>query len=331
MPPVSSDNDLPNSLNTLTKQVKIVEKLLSEHFNCQAKHIDRSPIQGSFSRTLFVTLEDAREVVVQFRTEPLDLDPFRTARGALGSYVPDCGALENKEIEEEGAWAYCFARIPGQLWHHGVRAKGAQGRITISRSLGSVFSKGYLAENSKAVVGKICRHLDSIITSSLLEVVPYRGILQSFIVRLEELAQLPLWVAHYDLNALNVLVDDDCRVTGLVDWELSSPLPFGVGFGRIHTIAGKFTNGDFYMPNEFESAERGFWKGLFDGMPDDIRRTVEMRDHLVQDAVILGTLMDCFFYEDGKVGFNPVALKALPKFLTYRIPSLRKDRPPYEM
>jgi RIO-like serine/threonine protein kinase len=35
-----------------------------------------------------------------------------------------------------------------------------------------------------------------------------------------------LWVAHYDLNEVNVLIDEDCNVTGLVDWELSTPLEY---------------------------------------------------------------------------------------------------------
>jgi hypothetical protein len=51
---------------------------------------------------------------------------------------------------------------------------------------------------------------------------------------------------------------------------------------------------------------------------------------LVQDAVLLGTLLDTFFWEDGKVGCSEVSMKALPKFLTYRIPEIRGDEPPYK-
>jgi hypothetical protein len=83
------------------------------------------------------------------------------------------------------------------------------------------------------------------------------------------------------------------------------------------------------MPDEFEVAERAFWTELFDGMPADIRDALEKQMVLVQNAVILGTLLNCFFFEDGKVGFNRVALKALPKFLTYRIPFIRGIEAPY--
>lgn len=51
---------------------------------------------------------------------------------------------------------------------------------------------------------------------------------------------------------------------------------------------------------------------------------------LVQDAVILGTLLDAFFWEEGEVGCGPITMKALPKFITYRIPMVRGDEPPYK-
>lgn len=144
------------------------------------------------------------------------------------------------------------------------------------------------------------------------------------------LAQLPLWVAHYDLNDVNVLVDENCHVSALIYWELSHPRPFGVGFGRIHTLAGEYNEGEFYMSDGFEAAERGFWRELFDAMPKNVRIKLENRINLVKDAVILGTLLDCFFFENGNVGFSKVALKALPKFMTYRIPLVRGEEKPYK-
>lgn len=50
---------------------------------------------------------------------------------------------------------------------------------------------------------------------------------------------------------------------------------------------------------------------------------------LVQGAVILGTLLDCLSFEQGKVIIGPVSKKALPKLLTYRIPFVRRNEPPY--
>ncbi|MDF2434798.1 MAG: hypothetical protein JWP44_4429 [Mucilaginibacter sp.] len=287
-------------------------------------------MQGMFSRTLFLTLADGREIVLQFRTEPLDLDAFQIAKRALGAIVPDAKALENEELLSEHVWAYSLTRLHGKMWIRGVEGKGAEGRIAINRSLGRAFSKGYISSSSgEAVNSKIRPHLEAILASPSQEILPYRHHFESFLEKLEELKKLPLWVAHYDLNEVNVLVDEDCHVTGLIDWELSSPLPFGVGFGRIHTLAGEYSNGEFCMPDEFEVTERAFWNGLFDGTPADIRDMLKKEMALVQDAVILGTLLDCFFLVDGKVGFGEVSLKALPKFLTYRIPFVRGSEAPY--
>ena len=165
--------------------------------------------------------------------------------------------------------------------------------------------------------------------SPLEEITPYRHQLQGFLDNLEQLKRLPLWVAHYDLNEVNVLIDEDCNVTGLIDWELSTLLPFGVGFGRIHTYAGEYTGGEFWVPDECEDAERGFWHELFDGMPADTRDKLEQNFALIQDAVILGTFLDCFSFEDGEVIVGAVSKKALPKLVTYRIPFVRGDEPPY--
>ncbi|KAI0409824.1 hypothetical protein F4802DRAFT_542224 [Xylaria palmicola] len=330
MPMVATDKDLPKLLDTPTKQVKWAKKLVVEHLNSVSKRIDKPPIQGLFSRTLFVALADGREVVVQFRTEPLDVEAFKIGKRALGSFVPDIEALDNEELKNAGAWAYSMTRMPGQIWLRGVAGKGAEGRIAISKSLGRVFSQGFLAENShEAAETNLRPHLDAILASPLEAILPYKATVEGFSKRLDELAQLPLWVAHYDLNDVNVLIDEKCEVTALIDWEFSKPLPFGAGFGRIHTIAGEYTGGEFWMPDEFEVAERGFWTELFNGMPEHIRTTLEKRMDLVQDAVQLATLLNCFFFEDGEVGAGQVSLRALPKLMTYRIPFVRGQEPPY--
>ncbi|RMZ87107.1 hypothetical protein DV736_g5665, partial [Chaetothyriales sp. CBS 134916] len=67
MPMILVDKDLPKLLNTPVKKVKWT-KLVAEHLGSTAKRIDKSPMQGVFSRNLFVSLADGGEVVVQFHT-----------------------------------------------------------------------------------------------------------------------------------------------------------------------------------------------------------------------------------------------------------------------
>ncbi|RDW93008.1 uncharacterized protein DSM5745_00330 [Aspergillus mulundensis] len=332
MPEIINDRDLPRILSTPTKQIKFAKKLVAEQLGVTVKRggVLRAPIQGMFSRTHFLKLSDGREIAQQFRTEPLDLASFITARKVLGCVVPEVIALESEELRKEGVWAYSLTRILGQTWLRGVAGKGAEGRVAINKSLGQVFAKGFMAATSeKAVEEHVRPHLEAILASEQEEVIAYRPHVQAMADKLDELKKFPLWIAHYDLNDVNILIDDDCNVTGLVDWELSTPLPFGAGLGRIHTIAGEYHDGEFWMPDEFEDAERAFWNGLFDGMDINVREMLEKNIDLVQDAVQLGTLLDCFFFLDGKVGFSPVSLKAFPKFLTYRIPFVRGDEGPY--
>ena len=78
-------------------------------------------------------------MVVQFRTEKLDLDAFN-------------------EKHSEGAWACSVNnRLPGKMWLHGVAGKGAApGRIAVNKSRGLVFFNGWLAHGrSEAFAGNI--------------------------------------------------------------------------------------------------------------------------------------------------------------------------------
>ena len=223
-----------------------------------------------------------------------------------------------------------MTHLPGQMWVHGVAGKGAEGRVSINKSLGRVFSQGLLANSSgEAVDTKIRPHLEAVLESRLEQIDPWLSHIQSYLDKLEQFKTLPLWVTHYDLNEVNVLIDDDCQVTGLIDWKLSTPLPFNVSLGRIHTIVGEYTGGEFWEPPEFGDAERGFWNELVAGIPADVRNSLKSQVNLAQDAIILGMLLDTFYYINGEVGGGGVSLKSLPKFLTYRIPFIRGNDPPY--
>lgn len=133
MPLVASDNDFPKLLNTPTKQVKRLKRLVVERLGSPSQRIDKPPMQGMYSRTYFATLADGSEMVVQFRTEELDLAVFKTANDALGEVVPHVTALPDDELRDAGAWAYAFNRLSGKVWVHGVAGKGAEGRIAVNK------------------------------------------------------------------------------------------------------------------------------------------------------------------------------------------------------
>ncbi|CUS08874.1 unnamed protein product, partial [Tuber aestivum] len=290
---ITSNADLPTCLNTESKQVKKAKQLAHSHSGIPAKKARGPRIQGFFSRTMIVTLRSDEEVIIQFRPEPMDMEPFKIAREAFGPVVPDIELLKDEDLERDGIWPYWMTRIPGQTC-------------------------------------KIRPHLELLLSSSDDQIHPFKEVARDLLGKLDQLKRLPLFISHFDLNEMNIMVDENCEVSGIIDWGFSFPLPFGMGFGRIHTLAGEFSEKRFHMPDEFEESERGFWQEVFDGVPADIRKVLDANLDVVQMAVILGTMLDTFESEEGKLGpYNPVSVEALPKFLSYRIPFLRNSDPPY--
>ncbi|KAL2140837.1 hypothetical protein VTI28DRAFT_3201 [Corynascus sepedonium] len=87
--------------------------------------------------------------------------------------------------------------------------------------------------------------LEAILASPLADVTTYGPLPRGFLGRLDEISKLSLWVSHYDLNEVNILIDNSYEVTGLIDLELSTPRPIAVCLGRIHTLAGEYTKAEF--------------------------------------------------------------------------------------
>jgi len=111
---VTSNADLPNCLNTESKHVKKAKQLAHSHSGLPARRAQGPRTQGFFSRTVIVTLQNGEEIVIQFRPEIMDIEPFKLAREALGPIVPDIGLLKDEELESDGIWAYWMTCIPGQ-------------------------------------------------------------------------------------------------------------------------------------------------------------------------------------------------------------------------
>lgn len=246
--------------------------------------------------------------------------------------VPDIKIIQDEELEREGIWTYWMTCIPGKTWLDGARGRFSQTRVTTVRSLGRILAKCYIndSDRSALVVDRQLRpHLELLPSSEDPQIRQFNAVARDLMSELDQLKNLLLFIAHFDLNEVNIMVDDNCEVSGIIDWELSTPLPFGMGFCRIHTLAGEFSERKFYMPPEFDDAERGFWQEIWDEVPENVRS--QANPEAVQIAVTLGTLLNAFQLEEGKIGpYNSVVVGALPKLLTYRIPLMRGSDLPYQ-
>ncbi|CAF9920911.1 MAG: hypothetical protein GOMPHAMPRED_002174 [Gomphillus americanus] len=329
---INSNDDMPRSLDTSRKQISRAKHIASERFGLPAKSTRQPSEPGFFSRTVIVKLKDDREVVVQFRPETLDLKPFIVAKSVLGALVPDIEEILVEALAKDRIWTYLMTCVPGKCADDLSNDRRAEARVKYCRSLGNVFSKAQLAEDSSDAVEQYIRpHMQLLLDSEDATVVQFREEVLRLHKRLNDIKKLPLFVAHYDLNELNFLIDPATfEVTGLIDWELSRPLPLGMGFERIHVLAGEYSRGIFRQLSEFEEAERGFWNTLCAGLLPETKAFFDKDPLLIQDALKLGTILGCFMQENGElIKPNQVACRALPVHLTYQLPMIRGSKQPY--
>lgn len=120
---------------------------------------------------------------------------------------------------------------------------------------------------------------------------PFRKHVEILVRDIDKLKKLPLFISHFDLNKTNFLVGEDDEVTGIIDWELASDLPFGVGFHRFHDMAGYISRRRFVMPANFEETERGFWRVMFNNVSTRTREILETNLEAVQMALRIGSLI----------------------------------------
>lgn len=329
---IESDADMPAILNTKTKQISKARALAQAHFGTKPSKVQTCSIQGFFSRTVFVTMSGSRKIVIQFRVEPLDIDYFKKARKALGEVVPDIDSLPDTRLEAEGVWSYLMTFVPGKIWLEAEAGK-PQVNLTAACSLGRILCKGIVEGTSSDVVERIIKpRLRKIKEWNTQAVKPFLADIQRLLVNADALKSLPLCTSHFDLNKVNILVQHDGVVSGIVDWELASDLPFGMALHRIHDIAGEFCLGVFEMPGNFEEVERGFWDATFDSVSTDIRKLLDVNLDAVQTSVHIGALfwaLDQEDKEDEAINSENAAYKYLAKFLTYSLPAQRGSDPPY--
>ncbi|KAK7562516.1 hypothetical protein BKA81DRAFT_404273 [Phyllosticta paracitricarpa] len=289
---IESNKDLPKCINTATKQAKKARELVTLSTCIATTKASAPQFHGSF-------------------------------QGFFSRTV-----IHDKELDDAAIFIYRMTCMPGKMW---IEAMAPDKLITANISLGRVLARGLVEGSTAKVVDDTLRpHLELLLSSDDAQVRQFDDTTRRLLGELDILKKLPLWVAHFDLNDVNIMLDEHGEVSGLIDWELSTPLPFGMAFCRIHKLAGEYSDGEFYMPPDFERAERGFWDAVWNGLTDGVRSLVEANLEAVQTAVTLATLLDAFQQVDNKIGpYNPVVVKALHKHLTYRIPRLRGPDSPY--
>ena len=331
---INCDSDMPASLNTEKKQKSKARELAQAHLGTKATKTAFPKIQGFFSSTVFVTMLGGKKVVIQFRVEPLDVGYLKKAQKALGEVVPDLEQLLDADLESEGVWAFFMTFIPGKACLVAETSKNNV-NLTAACSLGHILSRGIVEEDSAHVVDNVIKPCLRKIQGWKSEALkPFLADIERLLHDANHLKSLPLFISHFDLNKMNILVKESGEVSGIVDWELAWDLPFGMGLHQIHDTAGEFCLGDFEMPEDFEEVERGFWAAAFDGVSADVRKVLESSLDAIQTSIHLGTLfwtLDCENKDDEEISPDNVSYKYLKKVLTYRLPAQRGPDRPYQI
>lgn len=333
---VESDADMPSCLNDPSKQMAKALDLANIYFNNDAKEARMARPQGFFSRTVIVNLGSGKEIVIQFRVEILDITPFDIARRTLGSVVPEIQEISDQELRKEGIRVYWMNCMPGRVWCSITSHEFAESQVTTVRSLGRILSRGLIQQEQPLDIldGRLRSHLKLIQCSTDPEIQKFASVALDLDARLHLLEPLPIYVSHFDLNDVNILIDEFHQVSGIIDWELSTPLPFGMGFYRIHTLAGEYFNRKFRLTENYHEAEQGFWEEIWCGISADVRQVCDQNLNGVQVAVALGTLLNAFQVDDkGRLGnHSKTVMNALPTLLSYQIPMLRAEgQQPYNL
>ncbi|KAB8356554.1 hypothetical protein FH972_024136 [Carpinus fangiana] len=334
---IMEDSDMPEPLNTAKKQEKRAKQLAAAALGKNAHQILPS-FQGCFSRTQIVKMVGGQKIVIQFRVEPLDTKCFERARSCLGDVVPSIQRLEDEELEGVCVTPYLMSHIPGVVWFR-VNDEKVEDRVKIASSLGSILGRGFVQSESSDVVDTFVLPALRLIHDSLNT---STDVLRPHLERLVAVASapafklLPLWISHFDLNEMNVLIDEEYNVSGVVDWELSRDLPFGTGLHRIcDTIVGRNSKNRLIFPAGADKAEAAFWAAIWKEMPAAARRSIDRNLESFAAAMNIGSLL--FACLDASDTAQPLVFQEpsaarlgfLEAVLTYRPPQTRGEAAPF--
>ncbi|TVY31311.1 hypothetical protein LSUB1_G009014, partial [Lachnellula subtilissima] len=236
-------SQFPTTLNNTEKQINKAKELAAKHLGIQAKSAQLTSTQGCFSKTVKVSLQDGRSIIIQFRIEALDTEPFTRARNLLGNTVPIIEPIDDPELVEAGVWPFYMTLIPGKPWLEYEDGWNDTQRSTCAKSLGRLFARCFVEGNTGDVVDSVILpnlHKLRALALERDDAKQFSLFIDKLIEDAPALKELPLFLGHLDMNEMNILVGEDAEITGVIDWELSPPpQPFGVACYCIQFLAGE--------------------------------------------------------------------------------------------
>jgi len=148
--------------------------------------------------------------------EELDTDPFMRARALLGDRVPIIEAIDNRALIDDGIWPFYMTRIPGKPWSKYEDSWGDAEQIKAAKSLGKFLAGCFVKEDTSSVVDTVIipnlRRIRALDRDDREGFAPY---VDKLITGAPDLKKLPSFLGHFDLNDINLLLDDNAELPGL--------------------------------------------------------------------------------------------------------------------
>ncbi|KAF5019174.1 hypothetical protein F66182_8824 [Fusarium sp. NRRL 66182] len=232
-------------------------------------------IQGNCSYSVYAGVN--HEFVVQFRLGSLALNTETTTLasriyGSLAPRLRTSGQLgaDGREDEKEPLFIYLISRIHGttyldfRLAHDWSSFEACQWRMNTMEDVARFFATSWNAPQRVDTVYR--RQLREDFTNDLnclLSALPCRfhQIIQNCLQSIDDVLSLPMVLLHRDFGECNIMVDEACHLTGVIDWAEAEMRPFGMNLHSIQFLTGELHLRKGWIPHQDHGVlYHVFWK-----------------------------------------------------------------------
>ncbi|KAF2184560.1 hypothetical protein K469DRAFT_633284 [Zopfia rhizophila CBS 207.26] len=237
-------------------------------------------VQGVCSYTVYAGPK--LEYVVQFRLKSLKLDLkiATLAEQVYGSLAPSVkfhGALdENDNAEKEPLLVYVMERMMGITHLDFILAHGfpenSESNFASRRNLMTDIAR-FMAlswnapqEVSSEYRESLCRKYISDLQLLLLSLPErFHPTIQRCLDQMDSVFSLPMVLLHRDFGTSNILVDESCHLTGVIDWAEAEICPFGQNLHSLEAFTGTvhLRNG-WRRYEDYNNLQALFWNTFSD-------------------------------------------------------------------
>ncbi|KAF4440622.1 Protein kinase-like domain protein [Fusarium austroafricanum] len=248
-------------------------------------------IQGDCSYTVYAGTN--YEFVVQFRLRSLALktETSTLASSIYGSLAPRLkfsGQLgSDGQDEKEPLFIYLINRIRGttylefKLAHDWSSFEACKWRMNTMEDVARFFATSWNApQKVDAAYRRQLREEFTNDLSRLLSALPHRfhQIIQNCLQSIDDVLSLPMVLLHRDFGESNIMVDEACHLTGVIDWAEAETRPFGMNLHSIQFLTGELNFRKGWIPHQDHDVLCcAFWRIFVQavGVSEDTIRTIK--------------------------------------------------------